>query len=276
MNLGETVFRLRTEKSMSQEELASALDVSRQSVSKWETNASTPELDKLVKIGEIFGVSLDELVFGTKSAATTNEPEYEKRNSGSLRVIIGTILLSFGFLVFLLITILGGFLSGVLFSLPLILCAFVCFFVKSFTALWCSWAVYLSVDLYLHYATGISMFNIFSPYYYAFSAPAAVIVAWSMFLSFASLALATAFCYRKKTVVLSWRNILIASGLWILFFLSRLLLLPFGHIVINFAQVIAWRFVYAAVDYLRSGILVYALVYMFRLVYTHANRKNVS
>ena len=62
MNLSENIYRLRTEKNMSQLDLADALEVSRQSVSKWETGAAVPELDKLVKMGNLFGVTLDTLV----------------------------------------------------------------------------------------------------------------------------------------------------------------------------------------------------------------------
>ena len=62
MNLGETIYRLRTKAGMSQDALAGALDVSRQSVSKWENNAAVPDLDKLIKLSEVFGVTLDELV----------------------------------------------------------------------------------------------------------------------------------------------------------------------------------------------------------------------
>ena len=62
MSLGERIYKLRTEKGMSQGDLADALEVSRQSISKWETNGSVPELDKLVTLSEIFGVSSDELV----------------------------------------------------------------------------------------------------------------------------------------------------------------------------------------------------------------------
>ena len=62
VSLGERIYKLRTEKGMSQGDLSDALEVSRQSISKWETNGSVPELDKLVKLSEIFGVSLDELV----------------------------------------------------------------------------------------------------------------------------------------------------------------------------------------------------------------------
>ena len=64
MSLGERIYKLRTEKEMSQGDLADALEVSRQSISKWETNGSVPELDKLVKLSELFGVSLDELITG--------------------------------------------------------------------------------------------------------------------------------------------------------------------------------------------------------------------
>ena len=47
MTLGQNICRLRTERGLSQGDLADALDVSRQSISKWETGASVPELDKL-------------------------------------------------------------------------------------------------------------------------------------------------------------------------------------------------------------------------------------
>ena len=46
MNLHETIYRLRTARGMSQLELAEALEVSRQSISKWETGAAVPELDR--------------------------------------------------------------------------------------------------------------------------------------------------------------------------------------------------------------------------------------
>lgn len=62
MTLGEKIYRLRTEQGLSQEALGEKLGVSRQSVSKWETNQSVPELDKIVAVSEIFGVSTDYLL----------------------------------------------------------------------------------------------------------------------------------------------------------------------------------------------------------------------
>ena len=64
MTLGENIVRLRTQRNWSQGDLADALDISRQSVSKWETDASVPELEKLLKLSELFGVTLDALVRG--------------------------------------------------------------------------------------------------------------------------------------------------------------------------------------------------------------------
>ena len=93
MNLGERIYTLRTEKEMSQGDLAEALDVSRQSISKWETNGSVPELEKLVKLSEIFGITLDELVTGKETErALDTEPQVvyiekpvEKRSSTAQR-----------------------------------------------------------------------------------------------------------------------------------------------------------------------------------------------
>lgn len=61
MNFSEKLVKLRKENKMSQEDLAASLDVSRQSVSKWESGQTYPEMDKLLAICKIFNVSLDSL-----------------------------------------------------------------------------------------------------------------------------------------------------------------------------------------------------------------------
>ena len=79
MNLGERICRLRNERNMSQGDLADALEVSRQSISKWETNGSVPDLDKLVKLSELFDISLDELIAGKEKAGQpAATPEIEQ------------------------------------------------------------------------------------------------------------------------------------------------------------------------------------------------------
>lgn len=62
MTFGEKLSKLRKENNYTQEELAYSLDVSRQSVSKWESDLAYPETEKLIKIGEIFHCSMDYLL----------------------------------------------------------------------------------------------------------------------------------------------------------------------------------------------------------------------
>lgn len=62
MKLAEKIMTLRKQRGWSQEELAQQLSVSRQSVSKWESGASVPDLDKILKMSEIFEVSTDTLL----------------------------------------------------------------------------------------------------------------------------------------------------------------------------------------------------------------------
>lgn len=54
------------------------MDVTRQTVSKWELGDSTPDMDKLVALGELFEISLDELVLG-KVPVTTKLDEWGQR-----------------------------------------------------------------------------------------------------------------------------------------------------------------------------------------------------
>ncbi len=62
MILADKIAKLRKQNGWSQEDLAMKLHVSRQSVSKWESTASIPDLDKIVKMSELFGVSTDYLL----------------------------------------------------------------------------------------------------------------------------------------------------------------------------------------------------------------------
>lgn len=164
MRLGERIYRLRTEKGMSQGDLAEALSVSRQSVSKWETDGATPDLDKLIKLSQLFGISLDELVTGSvaPSAEPAPQPEPEPRviyveraePAVPKRKIVGYALFGLAILVVLLCTLLGGMLGGVLFSLPFWVCGCICILFKQRVGLWCGWSLFFLVDVFLHFATG--------------------------------------------------------------------------------------------------------------------------
>ena len=62
MILAEKIIKMRKQQGWSQEDLAMHMGVSRQSVSKWESMASIPDLDKIIKLSKLFGVSTDYLL----------------------------------------------------------------------------------------------------------------------------------------------------------------------------------------------------------------------
>ena len=67
MNIGQRLFELRKKKNLSQEEVADILGVSRQTISKWETDASTPDFDKIIPICNLYEITSDELLSGIKN-----------------------------------------------------------------------------------------------------------------------------------------------------------------------------------------------------------------
>ena len=157
MNLGENIYRLRSEHNMSQGDLADALEVSRQSVSKWENNSAVPELDKLVKMAHIFGITLDEMVTGAEAPpapkAEIPEPAPARSSRLTSAQILGIVLLVFSGLCFLVFTVVGIFvgnlLLGLLIGLPFLLCGLICLLCKKNIGLKCAWAVYLPLWLIL-------------------------------------------------------------------------------------------------------------------------------
>ncbi len=164
MNLHETIYRLRTSQGMSQLELAEALEVSRQSISKWETGAAVPELDKLIKLSEVFGVTLDELVQGAPSQekeqqafeAVMPQPTAaasQPRRMETHRIISLALLCTFLLLTVLLLCF-GGVRSALsLGLLPMAVCAIFLALPRRHL-LWGFWALWLLVALVLRVLTG--------------------------------------------------------------------------------------------------------------------------
>ena len=62
MNLSENLKKIRKDNNLSQEDLAEKLGVSRQSVSKWESGAAYPEMDKVLELCKLFNLNIDELL----------------------------------------------------------------------------------------------------------------------------------------------------------------------------------------------------------------------
>lgn len=168
MNLGEHIYRLRTERNLSQGDLADALEVSRQSVSKWENNSAVPELDKLIRLAQIFGITIDELVTGQEqpspaskeernepaeysTAAPTTVQEGTTKKGLSVQQILGIILMAFGGLCMIVFTVVGIFvglwLLGLFIAMPFLLCGMICLLCKKNVGLKCAWAIYLCLWL---------------------------------------------------------------------------------------------------------------------------------
>jgi len=117
MTLAEKILKLRAARNLSQGDLAEALDVSRQSVSKWETGQSVPDLDKIIKLADLFGVSVDELVREEERPEPSRpEPQiiYVEKEKRGLRPaqVAGVVIELLGAGMFLL-----GLLGGALLSL---------------------------------------------------------------------------------------------------------------------------------------------------------------
>lgn len=75
MTFGNRLYELRKNSGLSQEELAELLDVSRQSVSKWESDKGYPEMTRLIFLSDYFSVSLDYLMRGEKQEKLSEQKQ---------------------------------------------------------------------------------------------------------------------------------------------------------------------------------------------------------
>ncbi|MGC7323333.1 helix-turn-helix transcriptional regulator, partial [Mycobacteroides abscessus subsp. massiliense] len=77
MNFAEKLQMLRTERHMSQETLAEAVGVSRQAISKWESGLANPEMEKIIRLSDLFQVSIDYLVKENETREKEVSPGFE-------------------------------------------------------------------------------------------------------------------------------------------------------------------------------------------------------
>jgi len=122
MELSDQIKKERNKLNLSQDALANELHVSRQAISKWETGQSYPDLEKLIQLSNIFGVTIDELVKGDK--------ELEKKliNDGGNQMR-GLSILSY---VLIIVGVLIGFWGGSIFPVSLINENFMTFLTSAF------------------------------------------------------------------------------------------------------------------------------------------------
>lgn len=101
MSLAENLQYLRAREGVTQEQLAERLDVSRQSVSKWESAASYPEMDTLLKLCDMFRVDMDTLLRGSVEKSLSEDTAgydrfmtlYARKIAGGVSAIVGSVAL---------------------------------------------------------------------------------------------------------------------------------------------------------------------------------------
>ena len=113
MSLSEKILKLRAARGMSQGDLAEQLGVSRQSVSKWETGQSVPDLDKIIKLADLFGVTTDYLLREAKPAPGEKVKPVDLPDRAGWKTlrpvqVAGVLLTCFG----LLLTTLAAWAAG--------------------------------------------------------------------------------------------------------------------------------------------------------------------
>ena len=165
MSIGQRISKLRKEKGFSQEYVAERLDVSRQAVSKWETDNSAPDTYNLIALAELFDVSVEYIAVGKQEEQQkSNVAEEVICNKIETQKIIGFVLLGVG----LLALILGFLLSEllILLSVYLLVGAILCIAVRKnlwFVAMWTFLAL---TFLIISILTTQNLFSIFNPKYY--------------------------------------------------------------------------------------------------------------
>ncbi len=149
MSIEESIYNLRKKNNLSQGDLASKMDVSRQSISKWETGQSVPDLKNIIKLSEIFDVTVDEIVKDkniNKSNEENNELEHNSKSSKHQRnKTLGYIFMAVG----ALICIISVFLipAGILFGVPFFIFGIELVLLKKYVKIVISWTalIYISV-----------------------------------------------------------------------------------------------------------------------------------
>ncbi len=123
MKFNEKLIKLRKSAGLSQEELGNRLDVARQTVSKWELGETTPEMDKLVELSNLFNVSMDEMAKETEiPEVIARELDHKKINSvyndvGKAKKAIKYYVIIFGIIAIIIAIILINFFIRTAFHL---------------------------------------------------------------------------------------------------------------------------------------------------------------
>ncbi len=178
-SIGERIYELRKQNNLSQGDLAEKLDVSRQTISKWENNSSLPELEKIIALSEIFSVTTDFIIKGATATDSAEETELTQANtgiaeevvaevsnnkslsgktlSGLVLIVIGSILFAVFCFTAQVLAMLAAWIIGV--GVLLILC-------RKRLGLCLSWFSFIMGERFCRYFTTVNMNLIFKDYAY--------------------------------------------------------------------------------------------------------------
>ena len=222
LTLGQRITAYRTKARLSQDSLAELLAVSRQSVSKWETDASTPELSKLVRLSQVFGVSLDELVTGESAAKSavpepqvvyTAPPQDAEAMAETLRShrqkIAGIVLLTVGGVACLLQ------FGLIMLVWPLLVLGLLCLVTRRVTGLGAGWLLWLAAVAMCYGFTSVNLLMVFHRYAYG-ALTFQLMIAWFLWLALAMLVWVTWRRFRREKETLpGWPVIAVMAAVWV-------------------------------------------------------------
>lgn len=202
-DFGERIYELRNKNNMSQGDLADRLEVSRQTVSKWENSMCKPEADKLIQLSEIFNVSIDYILKGEQTQA---DPVYvyvkdtdgeAKTNEQVVRKYVG-IVLAIVFAVLSLLSIL--FRGGVLTVIPASVMLLGILLAKNVKHpyLITFWVVFVVIVAYLPFISSVPFFNVFNPIIYTEGYTEHFLLVYGQWLLFALLIFFTVRAKKKE------------------------------------------------------------------------------
>lgn len=186
-SMGERIYELRKKNNMSQGDLADKLDVSRQTISKWENNTSTPELDKILHLCEVFSVSSDYILRGIVEETENSKEEANQTVIKEQTVIIEkkadirTIFAS-GLLINAMFFL---FLYPKLFYIPLCFgaVAVILLLCKKHAVYYSLWLVFICVNIFCSVGTAGGMDIIFDSAFYTSEYTYLLVISYLLWIS---------------------------------------------------------------------------------------------
>ena len=204
-DFGERIYELRNKNNMSQGDLADKLNVSRQTISKWENCICMPETEKLIQLSEIFAVSTDYILKGekeqNKDVYIYVKEDYDKpaqnHSEQITRKYVGIILAIVFALITIFLLIMGGSILAIMPGAVTVLGVLLAKNVKH-PWLITGWITYIVSVVSLPFFTTFSPLVIFDPVTYTKDYIVLLLVGYSLWLIPALLIIYTIKTKRKK------------------------------------------------------------------------------